>query len=276
MRTAIPQLEMVAPATLDAALGLVEQGWTPFAGGTDLMVMLDAGKLTSHRFAGLWNLPELHGIHPAHGGISIGALATYTEIRRSPIVQAQFPLLDQSAAVTGSIAIQNRGTLGGNIANASPAGDSLPVLLVYDAQLELISRRGTRRVPYSSFHRAYKQLDLHPGEIIARILLPPMAGWQQRFRKVGTRAAQAISKIAMAAAAKVEHGRIVDFRLAYASAAPVPLRCFQVEETLRGARLDALPVIPDETSPIDDIRSTAHYRRTVARNLLLRFLADLE
>jgi CO/xanthine dehydrogenase FAD-binding subunit len=276
MRSFVPQYEVTAPGSLPAVLELMEAGWKPLAGGTDVMVLLEAGRLESRRFAALWNVAELSGIREEPGAVSIGAMVTYTGLRESRLVRERFPLLEQSAAVTGSIASQNRGTLGGNIGNASPAGDSLPVLLVYDAELELVSRAGVRRVPYARFHLGYKRMDLRPGELISRIVLPTgTAEWRQTFRKVGTRAAQAISKVAMAAAARVEAGRIADFRLAYASVHEIPLRCFRTEDALRGARLDALPGLPDETRPVDDIRSTALYRRTVSRNLLRRFLAEL-
>ncbi|MBI4876747.1 MAG: FAD binding domain-containing protein [Acidobacteria bacterium] len=277
MRSFLPEYEVEAPARLEGALELLEQGWRPLAGGTDIMVLLESGRLADRRFAGLWNLGDLRGIREEGGMVSIGALVTFTELRESRPIRERFPLLAASAAVTGCIATQNRGTLGGNIGNASPAGDSLPVLLVYDAQLELVCRGGVRRVPYCHFHLGYKQMDLRAGELISRILLPAgRQGWHECFRKVGARAAQAISKVSMAAAARTVDGRIEDFRLAYASMAPVPLRCWRTEEILRGARPGCLPELPDETSPIDDLRSTARYRRQVARNLLLRFLAGIE
>lgn len=280
MKSFIPHFRVETPRTLAAALDLLRSGYRPLAGGTDVMVLLEAGNLPHTRYAALWELNELRGIHEGpDGAISIGPLTTYTELRQSAVINQRYPLLAQSAAATGGIANQNRGTLAGNIANASPAGDSLPVLLVYDAQLELMSaEHGGRWVPYVDFHAGYKRMDLRPGELITRIHLPPgKETWRQYFRKVGARAAQAISKVTIAAAAQLdERGRIAAFRLAYASVAPVPLRCCRTEQALTGADPAAPPAnLPDETSPIDDIRSTARYRRTVARNLLLRFLASL-
>jgi CO/xanthine dehydrogenase FAD-binding subunit len=278
VRSFVPDFDVQAPGSLPAALDLLADGCRPLAGGTDIMVQLEQGRLEPRRFVGLWGIPELQGIREEAGGaISIGALVTYTGLRESRAIAERFPLLSRSAAVTGSIANQNRGTLGGNIGNASPAGDSLPVLLVYDAELELVSRRGARRVPYARFHLGYKQMDLLPDELIARIRLPAgKQAWRQYFRKVGARAAQAISKVTIACAAELEHGRIAGFRLAYGSVAPAPLRCLRTEEALIGACPGDPPAsLPDETSPIDDVRSTAHYRRRVARNLLLRFLAGL-
>ncbi|MBL8296174.1 MAG: FAD binding domain-containing protein [Bryobacterales bacterium] len=277
MRSFVPDIELRAPSRLEETLELLDNGWQPMAGGTDMMVELEAGKLEVRRIAGLWNVNELRGIRREGGWLSVGATVTYTELRESAEIGEHYALLAQAAACTGGIATQNRGTLGGNIGNASPAADSLPVLLVYDAELEIASRRAVRRIPYAKFHTGYKRKNLAPGELITRILLPArQTGWQECFRKVGTRAAQAISKVAMAAAARVANGRIDDIRIAYASVAPVPLRCHQTELALRGARLAELPELPDETTPIDDIRSTARYRRQVARNLLVRFLAGLK
>jgi CO/xanthine dehydrogenase FAD-binding subunit len=276
MRARIPAYELAAPATLPDALSLMEQGWKPFAGGTDLMVLLEAGKLQHTRLAGLWKLKELRGIHRQADWVEVGSLTTYTEVRNSQLLAEEFPLLGQAAAETGGIATQNRGTLGGNIANASPAADSCPVLLVYDAELELISTSGPRRLPYADFHTGYKQMRLNPGEIIRSIHLPRnKMGWRHHFRKVGTRRAQAISKVCLAAAAKTTNGRIEDIRIAYGAVAPFPLRCHATEEVLRGASLDSHPTLPEEITPIDDARSTARYRRRVAQNLLVSFLESL-
>ncbi len=279
MRAHVPDYDLQVAASLAEAFRLLEAGFRPFAGGTDLMVELASGALAHRHFVGIWNLPELRGIRESGDSVWIGAVATYSEIRRSPLLSAEFPLLVQAAAETGALATQNRGTLGGNIANASPAGDSCPPLLVYDAELELISPDGPRALAYSSFHLDYKRLDLRPNELIRGVRLPRgKAAWRQFYRKVGARRAQAISKVSLAAAAQVESGRIVDLRLVYGSVAPIPLRCFQTEGLLRGASLDALPdlrSLPLEISPIDDVRSTAAYRRLVARNLLRLFLESL-
>ena len=276
MRAFVPAYQMKTPETLGEALTLTSDGWKPFAGGTDLMVLLEAGKLYHRRFIGLWKLAELRGVRATPDTLAIGALTTYTDIRNSAVLREEFPLLVAAAAETGGIATQNRGTLGGNIANASPAGDSLPPLLVYDAVIELESKHGAKRVDYAHFHTGYKQMALAPGEIITRIHLPRnKQRWQQTYRKVGTRKAQAISKVCLAAAAKVAYGAIADISIAYGSVAPVPLRCLAAEAALRGSRLDDLPEIPDETTPVDDMRSTSRYRRRVARNLLDEFLRSL-
>ena len=183
MRAFLPAYDLRAPATLREALSLLAgapNAWRPFAGGTDLMVLLEAGKLPEARYLGLWKLSELRGIEERGDTISLGALTTYTEVMRSAVLQTEFPLLCRAAAETGGVATQNKGTLGGNIANASPAADTPPALLVYRAELELVSQRGTRRVVYDQFHRGYKEMDLAPDELIARIHLPRRpAPWRQ-------------------------------------------------------------------------------------------------
>jgi CO/xanthine dehydrogenase FAD-binding subunit len=192
--------------------------------------------------------------------------------------------LCRAAAETGSVATQNRGTLGGNIANASPAADSPPALLVYDAELELLSARGARWVPYAQFHKGYKQMDLAPDELIARIRMPRVyGGWKQYYRKVGTRSAQAISKVCFAGAAQMDNGRsdkVGNIRIALASVAPTVVRCVKTEEFLRAtgaltpaAVKQAQEILAGEIAPIDDFRSTAKYRRRVAQNLLAEFLS---
>ena len=191
-------------------------------------------------------------------------------------------MLCQAAKETGGIAIQNRGTLGGNIVNASPAADSPPALLAYDAELELVSKAGARRIPYSGFHSGYKQMDIRPDELLRAIHLPRQTkGLTHYYRKVGTRKAQAISKVCFAAVAGVKDGNIDHVRIALGSVAPIPLRCFKTENAVNGQPLNdqtiaaAKQSLVDEISPIDDIRSTKDYRLQVSLNLLEDFLARL-
>jgi CO/xanthine dehydrogenase FAD-binding subunit len=282
VRSYLPSYQMEAPRDLAMALERMarEPGvWQPFAGGTDLMVLLEAGKLPHRRFLSIWKLPELHGIEVTQDHITLGALTTYSEIQRHEILAREFPLLVRAAAETGGIATQNRGTLGGNIANASPAADSPPALLVYDADLELVSATGIRWQPYYDFHTGYKQLRMRPDELIRRIRLPRTRIWTSQFYlKVGTRRAQAISKVCFAAAARAGGGRITDLRIALGSVAPTVLRAARTEKLLRGELLSsalleaARKSLAREIAPIDDIRSTAHYRLHVAQNLLAEFL----
>ncbi|MEP6920523.1 MAG: xanthine dehydrogenase family protein subunit M [bacterium] len=284
MRAYVPSYELISPATLGEVLDLLtrEPGiWKPFAGGTDLMVLLEAGKLAHRKYFNIWNLQEFRGIDVTNDSVALGALTTYTEVQAHPVLREEFPLLCQAASETGGLAIQNRGTLGGNIVNASPAADSPPALLVYDAELELVSTQGTRRVLYHSFHTGYKHMIMRADELLARVILPrASAGLTHYYRKVGTRKAQAISKICFAATARASGDRLEDLRLAFGSVAPIPIRCFKTEAALRGMPLTELATegrrqLAKEISPINDIRSTADYRLTVSLNLLQQFLSSL-
>jgi CO/xanthine dehydrogenase FAD-binding subunit len=277
---------METPRDLAAALERMaaEPGvWRAFAGGTDLMVLLEAGKLPHKRFLNIWNLGELRGIAVTAEHVTLGALTTYAEVQRHEILAREFPLLCRAAAETGSVATQNRGTLGGNIANASPAADSPPALIVYGAEVEIVSASEARWVPCASFHTGYKKMNLREGELIRSIRVArPRGEWKQYFRKVGTRRAQAISKICFAGAGRVEAGRIADVRIALGSVAPTVLRAVRAEELLRGQRPEdtrvltaAQDALGAEIAPIDDMRSTGRYRRNVARNLLAEFLEVL-
>jgi CO/xanthine dehydrogenase FAD-binding subunit len=282
MRTYLPDIELRRASSLEEAVALLHEepgAWIPFAGGTDLMVLMAAGTLPQRRYLSLWGIDELRGVRVAPDAVTLGALTTYTDVLRDPVLGAEFPLMGCAAAETGSVATQNRGTIGGNIANASPAADTPPVLLVYDAEVEIASSRGSRTVPYSAFHTGYKRMDLARDEIITHIRLPRgRRGWRETFRKVGTRGAQAISKVCFAAATDLEGGGVRDVRVAFGSVAPTVVRCRGVEDLLRGRRLDAdaidaaVAALPREIAPIDDVRSTARYRLRVSQNLLRAFL----
>jgi CO/xanthine dehydrogenase FAD-binding subunit len=285
MRGHVPSYRLVSPASLGEALTALasEPGvWRPFAGGTDLMVLLEAGRLSHKNYLNIWNLAELRGIEVSAEHITLGALTTYTDVQANPILREEFPMLCQAASETGGLAIQNRGTLGGNIANASPAADSPPALLAYDAELELSSVNAARWVPYHGFHTGYKQMIMRSDELLTRIRLPRVSKpVQHYYRKVGTRRAQAISKVCFAAMARIHENMVDDVRIVLGSVAPVPLRCLKTEEVLRGARLDrssierAVAALAGEIVPIDDIRSTKDYRLRVSLNLLEDFLAKL-
>ncbi|MDQ2976366.1 MAG: FAD binding domain-containing protein [Acidobacteriota bacterium] len=285
MRAYLPSYDLVSPQSLNEALNFLasEPGaWKPFAGGTDLMVLLEAGKLPHKNYLNIWNLNELRGIEVSAEQVTLGALTTYTEVQSNSILRQEFPMLCQAASETGGLAIQNRGTLGGNIVNASPAADSPPALLAYDAELELVSASGSRWVPYAGFHTGYKQMTMQPDELLARIR--PRRGSKKMshyYRKVGTRKAQAISKICLAATARMEDGTVADVRIAFGSVAPVPLRCVKTENVLRGSKIDSRTIeqakaeLAGEIVPIDDIRSTKNYRLRVSLNLLEDFLLKL-
>ena len=285
MRSYVPDYQLTTPTSLADVLALLaaEPGvWKPFAGGTDLMVLLEAGKLTHRNYVNIWNLDELRGIHANTDHVTLGALTTYTDVQDNPILQSEFPMLCQAAGETGGLAIQNRGTLGGNIVNSSPAADSPPALLAYDAEVELASTQGSRWLPYQGFHTGYKQMLIQPDELLTRIRLPRnTTGAKHYYRKVGTRKAQAISKVCFAALARLNDGRIEDARVIVGSVAPIVVRCLQTEAALRGRQPDAVTVrsaqasLLREISPIDDIRSTANYRLQVTLNLLGDFITTL-
>jgi CO/xanthine dehydrogenase FAD-binding subunit len=279
------EYELVAPTNLQAAISLLaeEPGrWLPIAGGTDVMVQYAAGALGARKLVSIWNLPDLRGVAVLPDEIQIGAGCTYTDLREHDVVRNEFPLLARAASWTGGITNQNRGTLGGNIVNASPAADSLPVLLAYGADLILISVRGERRLPYRDFHVAYKKTKLATDELIRAICLPRrFAAYASYARKVGARNAQAISKVCVAALAHLKDGVAGDVRIAVGSVAPVPLRLFATEQILEHkAIVPSLVALAKKTAmaevqPIDDIRSTARYRAAVVGNLVAEFLETL-
>jgi CO/xanthine dehydrogenase FAD-binding subunit len=254
MRSHVPSYELVVARDLPHALSMLTEGFRPIAGGTDVMVLFEAGKLAHKKWMSIRGLPELRTIDVTPDHITFGALTTYTDVRRSAIIAAEFPLMIEAAALTGGIATQNRGTIGGNIVNASPAADTPPALLVYDAEVELTSPRGSRWVPYTQFHKGYKVMDLASDELLTRIRLPrKFASWTHFYRKVGTRRAQAISKVCFAGVRRGDQ-----MRVALGSVGPAPI-------FLENSDISAI-------SPIDDVRSTARYRMQVAKNLMEEFL----
>jgi CO/xanthine dehydrogenase FAD-binding subunit len=271
MRTAISPLTLLEPKSLREALVLLrdEGPLVPLAGCTDVYVNLNFGTSKDTRFVNLWPLDELRRIEVRDGVLSIGALATYTQMIRSPLVRKRLPILAAAAREIGGLQIQNRGTLGGNVANASPAGDTLPVLAAAEAVLVLKSAGGTRRVAFNSFYTGYRKSVKRGDELIAAVEIPSIPG-RQWFRKVGTRAAQAISKVVMAAV------RAPQPRLALGSVAPTVIRLPETEAVLAagGSIAEARDTLAREIQPIDDLRSTAEYRGRVSGNLLERFWSE--
>jgi len=275
--------QVFVPKNLDEALERLSDlhhRWLPFAGGTDLMVILESGRLPPSRFVALWGLRELREISITNNELSIGGGVTYAQIRHNRGIIDLFPMIAEAAAATGALAIQSRGTLGGNIANASPAADTPPALLAYNAQIEMVSKRGFRTVPYESFHLGYKKTALAADELISRIILPrPIGQWICAYRKVGTRRAQSISKTVFAGAIKVDPNKKVDeVRLAFGSVGPTPLRARHAENSLIGQSITSLSIetailaLYNDLSPMDDIRSSKKYRMSVSCNILRQFL----
>ncbi len=277
--------DLVAPGSLGAVLDLLagEPGkWMPIAGGTELMVAFSAGRLAAPKLVSLWGIADLRAIEITPGNISIGAAATFLDLRGHAVIAAELPLLARAASWIGSVANQSRATLGGNLINGSPAADSSPALLAYDAEIEMISVRGSRRIPYSEFHTGYKRNVLAADELLYAIHLPRRFERHVRYlRKVGTRRAMAIAKVALGATALVEQDSIREIRIGVASLAPFPTRLFATEAALVGKNIThetvkaARRALLAEVQPIDDIRSTAEYRRRVAANLLEEFLLEL-
>lgn len=275
----------VSPPSLQVAVQLLAEannGWLPIAGGTDVMVRYAAGALLERKLLNIWNLPELRRIDVLQKELQIGAGCTYSDLRQHAIVVDEFPLLSLAASWTGGIANQNRGTLGGNIVNASPAADSLPALLAYEAELILVSARGERRVTYNQFHTGYKQMDLRSDELVRAICLSrKFAGFTQYARKVGARKAQAISKVCIAGLGKVHENKAEQVRIAVGSLAPCPIRLLETERAINGQNISpdlvarARMIARAEIQPIDDIRSTARYRAAVVGNLVGEFLETL-
>ena len=277
----------VSPASLAEAYALLAEAdggaWRPLAGGTDLMVTMtgEIGEPPS-RVLDIWALDELRGIRGEADALVIGALTTYTDLRRSPEVTELAPGLAEAAATIGAAQIQNRGTLGGNVVNASPAGDTLPVLLALDAEMVLGSTRGERTVAASEFWPSYRTTARRDDELLLRIRIPRVEGRQVRFRKIGTRRAQAISKVVMALAWRStgDDAPWSHVRLAMGSVAATTIRVPAVESVLEGAMPTseaadaAAAALTTAIQPIDDVRSTAAYRRLVAGRVLHRLIRD--
>lgn len=238
----------------------------PIAGATDVYVALNFGQPMPPRYLDIGGLEELRAVTMQGDTLVLGALASFTSLIASPLVAKRLPMLIEAARLVGGIQIQNRGTLGGNIANGSPAGDSLPVLAAVDAMLVLRCVDGERRVPITEFYTGYRKTVMRPDELITAIEVATVDG-RQYFRKVGTRAALAISKIVIAGV------RSTAPRIAFGSVAPTVVRTRATENALaNGATIDeAVRILLTEITPIDDLRSTAKYRRQVAANLLRRF-----
>jgi xanthine dehydrogenase small subunit len=274
MQGLISNRTLLQPRSLSDALRMLrdEGPLVPLAGCTDLYVALNLGTLGPMRFVNLWQLDALRVIELRGDVLSIGALSTYTDIIRSPLIRRRLPMLASAARDVGGVQIQNRGTIGGNVANASPAGDTLPVLAAADAAVVLQSADSGRRVPFMAFYTGYRQSVMRSDELITALEAPRVPG-RQWFRKVGTRAAQAISKVVMAAVAPAGDGQP---RIAIGSVAPTVVRLPETEAALAGGASIAVAqrVLLEEIAPIDDVRSTAEYRARVAANLLARFWND--
>jgi CO/xanthine dehydrogenase FAD-binding subunit len=279
--------EFCRPADLAEALAFLaaapegERTWL-MAGGTDLMVGVNSRTLEPRRVLDIWDLQELRGVELDGQHLILGALTTYTQMIEDPRIRQAAPMLRDAALEVGAVQIQNRGTLGGNIANGSPAGDTLPVLAVHEAQVHLRSAGGGRWVPFLDFYTGYRANVMRRDELIDRVRIPAQKPAQRHFwRKMGTRRAQSISKVMLAAFAETKDGVLTDLRLGFGSVAPTVIRARQTEAALLGKRIDAQALetaraaVQQDVRPIDDVRSTERFRRKVSENLVLRFLRGL-
>lgn len=285
MRGFVPAYDVVSPSDLTGALKMLADApeLRPLAGGTDVMVLLEEGHLPVGRFMNIWGLNALRGIEIGDDEVKVGALTTYRDVIRTPIFAAEYPMMVEAARLSGAAAIQNRGTLGGNIVNGSPAADSPPAMVVYEVDVELTSVRGVRRVPYVSFHRGYKVMDRAADELLTAIYLPRKPGGANAhhiYRKVGTRRAQAISKVVFAGLGVVDDGVITTCRMALGSVAATVVRCPKAEAALTGMTLAAAAaaaaeLVSAEVTPIDDVRSTAEYRKAISGRLAADFVRQM-
>lgn len=272
--------EYLRPRELSEALDAraAHPDWMVLAGGTDLMVNANHRPIPSG-ILDLWRLGELCFVQVTGESIAIGAGTTWSEVERHPAIRSQLAPLALAAREIGALQIQARGTLGGNVGTSSPVGDSLPALLALDAELEVASPRGRRRIPYHAWCTGYRTTQLAADELIVAAHLPiPDAKTRTTWRKVGTRRAQSISKVMGAAAITLDGDTVVSARVALGAVANRPIRIAAVEAAVRGQPLAraaeaARVALRTAIQPIDDVRSTSAYRREVAENLVARFFA---
>lgn len=282
-------LKFLTPKNLDEALRLVSKhpNYNILAGGTDICVQMNGGFIRPEGLINIWGLDELRKISESGDFVEVGALTTHTEIINSPLVKNHLPALAEACMSIGGRQIQNRGTIGGNVMNASPAGDTMPVLLAYDAEVEAASMKGRRWIRFQGFYEGYRKTALAAGEIVTRFKIPKAAsGERSAFLKIGTRKALAISKVMGCFRINVGEGlrpllEVQSAAIAFGSVAPTPVRLPKAEKFLVGKKLTEdvveklCEIAVSEVQPIDDIRSTALYRSRISGILLKRFLMGL-
>ena len=258
-------MEVLTPRSFDDALRLKSEhpGAVPIAGGTDVMVALNFDRLRPPALLNLNEVPELRGWSRDNGMLRLGAGLTYTEAMEPPLAEI-LPALAEASRTVGSPQIRNRGTIGGNLGTASPAGDALPPLLVEQADVEIASVRGVHTMRLQDFLVGVKQNALEPDELV-RAVLVHASGAPQTFMKVGPRNAMVIAVVSLALVADRERGEL---RASFGSAGPVAgLVTAPLEER------DRFPdQVADAASPIDDVRGTSAYRRHALRVLVARAL----
>jgi CO/xanthine dehydrogenase FAD-binding subunit len=276
------KIETFNPTTLEEALEIKRAHGvevTVIAGGTDLMVSMKLGTAHPARLMDVTGIKELGTIETRDGALFIGACATFSRIAESDEVRQKALVLHKASLEIGARQIRNMATIGGNVATCGPAGDSLPPLWVLDAQVIVAGPRKRRTVPVREFNPCYRTSVLGKDEIIVGFRIPPLKGsYAGEFYKVGPRKAQAISKVSLACLARVNGPKLEDVRLAAGSVAPTVVGLERTAAFLRGKKMGtavterARRLAMEEVTPIDDVRSTALYRKTVLGNLVARFL----
>jgi CO/xanthine dehydrogenase FAD-binding subunit len=279
-------VDYVCARSLEEALTALALDGAPahvLAGGTDLMVELHTGRTKPARVVDVWKLAELRGRRDEAGGLRLGALTTCAELARDPHVAERLPMLSAVAHDVGAEQIQARATLGGNLGTASPAGDLSVALVALGARVRLVSMRGARELDVEEFLCGYRSTLRERDELIESILIPARpAGERQLWRKLGTRRAQSISKVALAVCMAFDGGRVSAVRAAAGAVGPRILRLGTLEQKLMGARVDAAlarevgsACARGDIAPIDDVRSTGDYRRHALARMLATAIREL-
>lgn len=279
----IPPFTYHRPTTLEEAVALLGEtrGVKVIAGGTDLIVKTRDGAPVPEALVDIGQIKELDYVCEGAGMLRIGALTTHSDVLRSSLVSEKVPVLAQAVGAIGCVQIRNRGTIGGNLCNASPAADTAPPLLVLDAHLKVVSSRGTRIIPLTGFFRGPGETALMEDELLCEVQIPiPGEDVGMGFHKLGRRRAHTLSLVSAAASLKVDDGMCGEARVALGAVAPTPLRVWGVENRLMGRRLTeelvkgAAAAAMEEVRPITDVRASAEYRREMSRALTERVLLD--
>lgn len=279
--------QMLIPSALDEACRMLAAGGRgACAGATNLYVDRQKGKYPDQDIVSLHQLDELKHLSHSEDGWHIGSLTVFDTIEEKFKNSGCMAALAQAASEVGGPQIRNRGTLGGNILSASPAADTVPVMMVLDAQLALTGTAGERIVPINGFMKGPGKTDIHSDEILTEIIFPEKKG-SASFRKVGKRNALAISIVNVAVYMEKEAEKITDIAIAVGSAGPTALRACRTEQLLKGREIPETEekwqqlkeqvgeCLQEDITPIDDIRATASYRRSVACNVIMQLVREL-
>lgn len=274
-------MDFIKPENLKELLDAIDAhpDYLILAGGTDICVLLNSNQIDPDGIISIWGINELRGIKEEKNHISIGALTTHTEIANHPAIKKHLPALIMSCKQIGARQIQNRGTIGGNIINASPAGDTLPVLLAAEAIIGVQSRNSKKEIPFEKLYTGYRQTSLKDNEIITSIKIPKFSkNYKSHFIKIGTRKAQSISKVMGGLVTQINNGKINEIKIALGCVGPTPLRLKKTEKFLYGKKLneknirEAALIASKEVTPITDIRSTEKYRKHISGIIVKRLL----